>query len=161
MAEDGRLTLIASIAASYLRRNSVGIDQIGAVVASVTHALDQASKDVVGTANGDGQPSSVSAPILVETKLTPAVPIKKSVQPEFIVCLEDGVHARTLKRHLQSAHGLTPQQYREKWKLPKDYPIVAPAYSEQRSKMAKALGLGHKAGTSKAAGTKGRPRKAR
>jgi predicted transcriptional regulator len=88
------------------------------------------------------------------------VPIKKSVQPEYIVCLEDGAHQKTLKRHLQSAHGMTPQQYREKWRLPKDYPMVAPAYSEQRSKMAKALGLGRKAGATKAAKSSRSARKA-
>jgi predicted transcriptional regulator len=160
MADGDKLTLIASITASYLRRNSVSIEQIGAVVSSVTHALEQASNDVAGATNGSSQPASVAEPLLVETKLTPAVSIKKSIQPEFIVCLEDGVHARTLKRHLQSAHGLTPQQYREKWKLPKDYPIVAPAYSEQRSKMAKALGLGRKGGTTKANTSKRRSRPA-
>jgi len=73
------------------------------------------------------------------------VSIKKSVQREFIVCLEDGKHARTLKRHLRTAHGMTPQQYREKWRLPRDYPMVAPAYSALQSQIAKATGLGMKA----------------
>jgi predicted transcriptional regulator len=69
------------------------------------------------------------------------------VQPEFIVCLEDGLHARTLKRHLRAAHGMTPEQYREKWGLPDDYPLIAAGYSAARSKMAKKLGLGRKPDT--------------
>jgi predicted transcriptional regulator len=80
-------------------------------------------------------------------KQQPAVPIKKSIQPEYIVCLEDGMHARTLKRHLRTAHDMTPEQYREKWGLSEDYPLIAAGYSAARSKMAKKLGLGRKAGT--------------
>jgi predicted transcriptional regulator len=75
------------------------------------------------------------------------VPVKKSIQPEYIVCLEDGMHARTLKRHLRTAHEMTPEQYREKWGLAEDYPLIAAGYSAARSKMAKKLGLGRKAGT--------------
>jgi predicted transcriptional regulator len=160
MADSDKLALIASITASYLRRNSVSIDQIGAVVSSVTHALDQASNGTTGSADKDVQPAQVAAPSAGDPKPQPAVSIKKSIQPEFIVCLEDGVHAKTLKRHLRVAHGLSPQQYRERWRLPKDYPIVAPAYSARRSQMAKALGLGRKAVSPKVARAKGRPRKA-
>jgi predicted transcriptional regulator len=141
MPESAKLTLIAEITASYLRRNSVGIDQIGTVVSSVTHAVEEAAKEIGGSAVPELQPAPR------ETGGSPAVPIKKSVQREYIVCLEDGMRARTLKRHLNSAHGMTPERYREKWGLPADYPLVAPAYSESRSKMAKKLGLGRKAGT--------------
>jgi len=141
MPDSDKLTLIGSIAASYLRRNSVSIDQIATVVSSVTRAIEQASKEIGGSTVLELQPAPR------ETGGSPAVPIKKSVQREYIVCLEDGMHARTLKRHLNSAHGLTPEQYREKWGLPDDYPLIAPAYSESRSKMAKKLGLGRKAGT--------------
>jgi predicted transcriptional regulator len=155
MAEPDKLTLIANITASYLRRNSVSIDQIRAVASSVTEALEQASKKLAGTDVAEAE-----QPASVEEKARPAVPIKRSVQPDHIVCLEDGLHQKTLKRHLQSAHNLTPQQYREKWRLPKDYPMVAPAYSEQRSKMAKQLGLGRKAGSTKTVKSKGRARKA-
>lgn len=156
MAESDKLVLIANIAASYLRRNSVGIDQIGAVVSSVTHALEQASKELSGETSEPDQ-----APAPPEEKPRPAVPIKRSIHRDHIVCLEDGVQARTLKRHLQSAHGLTPAQYREKWRLPKDYPMVAPAYSEQRSQMAKRLGLGRQANAAAEAETpKRRSRKA-
>jgi predicted transcriptional regulator len=71
------------------------------------------------------------------------------VKPDYIVCLDCGAKVKTLKRHLQSAHGLTPQQYRERWELKRDYPMTAPAYSERRSQMARDLGLGRKAGESK------------
>jgi predicted transcriptional regulator len=106
MVETDKITLIASITASYLRRNRVGVDQIGSVISSVTDALEQASKKIAGNTTDEAD-----QPIAVAEKQLPAVSIKKSVQPEYVVCLEDGVHALTLKRHLQSAHGLTPQQY--------------------------------------------------
>jgi predicted transcriptional regulator len=137
MAESEKLALVSNIAASYLRRNSVSIDQIGTVVSSVTRAIEQAAREIDGSANPGLQPS--------ETGRSPAVPIKKSVHRQYIVCLEDGLRARTLKRHLNSAHRMTPDQYRAKWGLPDDYPLVAPAYSESRSKMAKKLGLGRTA----------------
>jgi predicted transcriptional regulator len=159
MADSDKLSLIASITASYLRRNSVSIDQIGAVVASVTHALEQASNGTTGSADNDVQQAQVAAPSAGDPKPQPAVSIKKSVQPEYIICLEDGVQAKTLKRHLRVTHGLSPQQYRERWRLPKDYPIVAPAYSARRSKMAKEIGFGRKPGETKAVKAKGRPRK--
>jgi predicted transcriptional regulator len=135
-----KLALVADIASSYLRRNSTSVEQIPNVIASITRAMDQAARELEGGAPVEGEPAGASA----EAKPTPAVPIKKSVQRDYIVCLEDGVKARTLKRHLQSAHGLSPQQYREKWGLPRDYPMVAPTYSEHRSEMAKRLGLGRK-----------------
>ena len=72
----------------------------------------------------------------------PAVPIKKSVGADFIICLEDGKKFKSLKRHLRTAYGLTPQEYREKWDLPADYPMVAPSYAAARSELAKKLGLG-------------------
>lgn len=74
----------------------------------------------------------------------PAVPIRKSVQPDYIVCLEDGKKFKSLKRHLMSAYGLTPDQYRKRWNLPADFPMVAPNYSAQRSQLAKDMGLGTK-----------------
>jgi predicted transcriptional regulator len=130
-----KLPLVAKIAASYLRRNAISVDQIGALISSVGDALEQASKKTARTA--------------ADEAAEPAVSIKKSVQREYIVCLEDGSHWRTLKRHLRTAHGMTPQQYREKWRLPHDYPMTAPAYSERRSQLAKWAGLGRKAGAAK------------
>lgn len=135
MADSERLALIANVAASYLRNNSVGVDQIGTVVANVTRAMQQVA---TGT-GGEGAEAAATA-----EKATPAVPVRRSVQGDYIVCLEDGLRVRTLKRHLGSAHGMTPQQYREKWGLPRDYPMTAPEYSERRSAMAKSLGLGRK-----------------
>ena len=102
----------------------------------------------------------------VAEKPQPAVPVKKSVFPDFIICLEDGKKLKMLKRHLQTSYGLTPAQYREKWGLPHDYPMVAPSYAERRSVLAKTIGLGR---TPKATApapvpaprkTAGRPRKA-
>ncbi len=74
----------------------------------------------------------------------PAVPIKKSVQPDYIICLEDGKKLKMLRRHLKTVYKMTPAQYREKWNLPQDYPMVAPNYARQRSKLAKDIGLGTK-----------------
>ncbi len=81
----------------------------------------------------------------------PAVPVKKSVQPDYIVCLEDGKKLKMLKRHLMTAYNMTPEQYRERWSLPSDYPMVAPNYATQRSTLAKKIGLGRKPGQRKAA----------
>ncbi|TWB77197.1 MucR family transcriptional regulator [Nitrospirillum amazonense] len=86
-----------------------------------------------------GQEPPASA---VPEKLTPAVPVRRSVTPDYIVCLEDGKKLKMLKRHLRTAYGLSPEEYREKWGLPADYPMVAPNYAEQRSGLAKAFGLG-------------------
>ncbi len=82
-----------------------------------------------------------------EPKPTPAVPIKQSIKPEYIVCLDDGKKLKMLKRHLKTAYNMTPDDYRKRWGLPSDYPMVAPNYAKQRSKLAKKIGLGRKAGT--------------
>jgi predicted transcriptional regulator len=143
MPETDKLALIANIAASYLRRNAVSVDQIGTVFSSITRAVEEAAKEINGS---DVRTERSAASDAQPERQQPSVPIKKSVQPEYIVCLEDGMRARTLKRHLRSAHGMTPEQYREKWGLPEDYPLIAAGYSAARSKMAKKLGLGRKAG---------------
>ena len=80
-------------------------------------------------------------------KPNPAVPIKQSVTPDYIICLEDGKKQKMLKRHLKTAHGMSPDEYRERWGLPRDYPLVSPNYSKQRSALAKKIGLGRKPGT--------------
>jgi predicted transcriptional regulator len=140
VTDNNKLDLVANVVSSYLRRNSVGVEQIGTVVSSVTHALEQASRQLEG---GSVEQAPEQAP---QEPQKPAVPIRRSVQNDHLVCLEDGAKVKTLKRHLQSAHGITPQQYREKWGLSRDYPMTAPAYSERRSQMARDLGLGRKAG---------------
>jgi predicted transcriptional regulator len=116
----------AEIVAAYLSKNSVSVADVPNVIGQVYQAL-----------------ARLGQPVEPET-LTPAVPIKRSVGEDFIVCLECGAKSRVLRRHLQTAHNLTPQGYRERWKLPKDYPLVAPSYSVRRSAMAKAVGLGRK-----------------
>jgi predicted transcriptional regulator len=143
VAENDKLSLIANVAANYLRRNSIGVEQIAAVISSVTQAIEGAAKQLESGIAPDA-PSMPSGPVAAAEKPTPAVSIKKSVHRDYIVCLEDGFHAKTLKRHLRVAHGMSPAQYREKWGLRKDYPIVAPTYSESRAAMAKKLGLGVK-----------------
>ena len=89
------------------------------------------------TALGTDEPTTPVA-------LTPAVPIKRSVTDDYIVCLEDGKRLKVLKRHLMTAYGMTPEQYRAKWGLPHDYPMVAPSYAQKRSEFAKAFGLGRR-----------------
>lgn len=144
MPETDKLSLISNIAASYLRRNPVSVDQIGTVFSSITRAVEETAKEIQGSKG----PEARSAPTTSSTEAQqPAVPIKQSVRPEYIVCLEDGLKARTLKRHLRTAHGMTPERYREKWGLAEDYPLIAAGYSAARSKMAKKLGLGRKART--------------
>jgi predicted transcriptional regulator len=131
-----KLALVAEIASSYMSRNKVPQDQISSIVASVTNALQAAASELSGEA-----PPSSSEAASVE-KPTPAVPVRSSVKPDAITCLECGAKQKTLKRHLSTAHNLTPAEYRSKWGLKKEYPMVAPSYSAQRSTMAKKIGLG-------------------
>ena len=129
MAENNEalVDLVAEIVSAYVANNSVPAAELPALIAT-THAAI--------TALGTEQ-----AP-LVEEKLVPAVPIKKSINPDFLICLEDGKKFKSLKRHLRTAYDMTPDQYRARWGLPSDYPMVAPAYAEARSNLAKKMGLG-------------------
>lgn len=121
--------LTADIVSAYVGNNPVPVPDLPGVIASVFWSL-----------------SSINSPKeTVPEPLKPKVPIRKSVTRDYIVSLEDGKRYRTLKRHLATL-GLTPEQYREKWSLPSDYPMVAESYSEQRSALAKNLGLGRKPG---------------
>ena len=99
-----------------------------------------------------------SVPAIVE-ELRPAVSVKKSINPDFIICLEDGKKLKMLKRHLMTRYGMTPDQYRAKWGLPADYPMVAPNYAEQRRTLAKSIGLGTKRVAKVGGKPRGRPRK--
>ena len=119
----------ATIVAAYVSRSGMTAAELPKLITDVHSAL-------AGLANVDVEPA-VEQP-------TPAVPIKKSVQPDHIVCLDDGLKFKSLKRHLSSL-GMTPESYREKWGLPATYPMVAPLYSETRSRLAKENGLGKKA----------------
>jgi predicted transcriptional regulator len=124
---DDSLELTTMVVAAYLRNNEVQLDQLPDIIRTIHQAI---------TAN---EPDA-GEPALPE----PPVPIKKSVMPDYIVCLEDGKRLKMLKRHLRTTYGLTPDAYRRKWNLPADYPMVAPNYAAQRSKFAKQIGLGHR-----------------
>ena len=125
--------MAAEIVSAYVRNNSVPVSELPMLL--------QAVHDSLGTILNGAKPEAVKEP------LQPKVPVKKSVTNEYIICLEDGKRFKSLKRHLHSEHGLSPQEYRDKWGLPKDYPMVAPAYADARSNLAKTMGLGRKAGT--------------
>ena len=118
----------ATIVAAYVSNNSVPAKDLGSLIASIHTAL-------IAAYRGNEPPQVNSA------RQAPPVPIKKSITADFLVSLEDGQRYKSLKRHL-SGRGLSPQQYREKWGLPPNYPMVAPNYAKQRSELAKAAGLG-------------------
>ena len=122
--------LTADIVAAYVRNNALPAGELGALMADVHRAIEGLS---------GREPETV-----VVEKPNPAVPIKKSVQDDRVTCLECGLAFKSLKRHLGVAHDLTPSGYREKWNLPRDYPMVAPAYAETRSRLAKEMQLGKK-----------------
>lgn len=122
------LALTASIAAGYVSNNSVPVEMIPDVINSIHSTLSGLSS------TKEAQPEPVAP--------TPAVDPKRSVFPDYIVCLEDGKQLTMLKRHLHTAYGMTPDEYRKKWGLPGSYPMVAPKYAETRSQMAKEMGLG-------------------
>jgi predicted transcriptional regulator len=122
--------LAADIVSAYVANNNVTPADLPGLIASVFVSLTKLG----------GEPEAPAAAPLV-----PAISIRKSVTPDAIICLEDGKSFKSLKRHLSSKYGLTPEQYRTKWGLPSDYPMVAPAYAEARSALAKSMGLGRKA----------------
>ena len=123
---DEMLSLTAEIVASYVSNNSVAPSELPDLIRQVHRALGQ-----VGSA----------APEAAAARPQPAVPVKKSVHPDYIVCLEDGKKLKMLKRHLMTSYGMTPEEYRERWGLPADYPMVAPNYAEQRRNLAVKIGL--------------------
>jgi predicted transcriptional regulator len=128
---EGLLRMTAEIVAAYVGHNAVAAEQISDIIRGVHQALG-------GLALADGHDDA-----------KPAIAVKKSINPDYIVCLEDGKKLKMLKRYLRSNYSLTPDQYRAKWGLPPDYPMVAPNYAKQRSAFAKKIGLGRR----------GRPRK--
>lgn len=123
--------LAAAIVAAYVANNSVAQAEIGTLLSQVHTALVQAASGRSDAAR--------EAP-------KPAVPVRKSIMPDYIVCLEDGKKFKSLKRHLRTRYDMSPEEYREKWGLPPDYPMVAPAYAEARSRLAKKMGLGQSRG---------------
>lgn len=118
--------LTAEIISSYVANNEVAVGDLPRVISSVHKALSD-------TLAEKEEPAE---------ELKPAVPIKKSITPDFIICLEDGKKFKSLKRHLRTHYNLSPEEYREKWGLPADYPMVAPNYARARSQLAKKMGLG-------------------
>src|SRR5262245_25304867 len=119
--------LTAEIVSAYVSNNTVASADIPALINQVHSALIRVS-------SGEAPPSS--------EPLKPAVPVKRSINPDYIVCLEDGKKFKSLKRHLRTQYSMTPEQYRDKWSLPPDYPMVAPNYAAARSQLAKQMGLG-------------------
>jgi predicted transcriptional regulator len=126
------LSLTTDIVSAHLSNNQMPADEIPALITKIYRTL----------VNVNGESSGVSS-----ERPQPAVPIKRSVTPEYIICLEDGKKLKMLKRHLKTAYDMSPEEYRDRWGLPADYPMVAPSYANQRSRLAKDIGLG----------TRGRP----
>jgi predicted transcriptional regulator len=121
------IELTADIVSAYVSNNIVAASDISALISQVHSALMRVS-------NGQGEVTSEA--------LKPAIAVKKSITPEFLICLEDGKKFKSLKRHLRTQYNMTPEHYREKWGLAPDYPMVAPKYAEARSQLAKQMGLG-------------------
>ena len=120
------LGLTTEIVSAHVSNNSVSVEDLPKLIREVHASLTRVTKDGGKT----------------EDKPTPAVPIKKSVTPDYLICLEDGKKLKMLKRHLKTVYNMTPDDYREKWGLPADYPMVAPNYAKRRSQLAKEIGLG-------------------
>ncbi len=123
------LGLTAEIVAAHVSNNPVSLGDLPNLIQEVYRTLASV-----------GQPAAKPQP----ERPQPAVPIKKSITPEYLICLEDGKKLKMLKRHLQTSYNMTPEQYRERWGLPPDYPMVAPNYAKHRSTLAKKIGLGTK-----------------
>jgi predicted transcriptional regulator len=127
------LHFVGEIVRGYVSKNAIAVDQLAGLISTVHRTLS-------------GLDTITAAHPPATEKLTPAVPIRRSVQPDHVVCLECGLRSKTLRRHLRMAHGLEPAEYRARWKLPTDHALTAPSYSAQRSAMATQLGLGQRAG---------------
>ncbi len=126
------LDLTASIVAAYVGNNSLPVQELPALIASIHGTLVR-----VRTGNGESPSQEIAA-----EPAKPAVPVKKSITPDYLICLEDGKKFKSLKRHLRTHYDMSPDEYRAKWNLPSDYPMVAPNYAEARSNLAKQMGLG-------------------
>ena len=123
------LELTATIVAAYVGKNTIAESDLPRLIATIYQSLINA-------------PSAAENKPADAAELKPAVPVRKSITPDYIICLEDGKKFKSLKRHLRTHYDLSPEQYREKWGLPLDYPMVAPNYAEARSSLAKKIGLG-------------------
>lgn len=123
------LALTTEIVAAHLANNTIPATEIPSLIERIYKTLSGLGTDTPLASASNERPQ-------------PAVPIRKSVMPDYIICLEDGKKLKMLKRHLKTAYGMTPEQYRERWGLPVDYPMVAPNYAKTRSRLAKDIGLG-------------------
>jgi predicted transcriptional regulator len=141
IADEELLRMTADVVAAYVSNNALPTQQLAEIISTVYASLRSLDAD-----------SEVK-----NEPLRPAVAIRKSITPEYLVCLEDGKKLKMLKRHLRSTYGMTPDDYRAKWSLPADYPMVAPNYAAQRSAFAKKIGLGR--GTSRHTGRRGAAKK--
>ena len=121
------LEMTADIVSAYVGNNTVSAETLPSLIASIHAALSGVSN---GPVEAEPEPKE------------PAVPIRKSIAPDFLICLEDGRKFKSLKRHLRTKYDMSPEEYRTKWGLPKDYPMVAPNYAKARSELAKSMGLG-------------------
>lgn len=119
-----KLNYVTQIVCAYVSKNNLSSDQVLKFITELNTLFKQLEQN--------------------ETELSPAVPIKKSITPEYLICLEDGKNMRVLTRYLKNKYNLTPEQYKAKWKLPIDYPMIAPNYSQQRSEIARKRELGKK-----------------
>ncbi len=128
-AAEKLVELSASVVGAYVSHNALSASDLPKLIAQVHQAL---------TSLGG------SAPVEAAPELKPAVPVKKSITPDYLICLEDGKKFKSLKRHLRTEYDMSPDEYRARWGLPPDYPMVAPNYSEARSQLAKSIGLGRK-----------------
>lgn len=124
------ITLTSDIVAAHLSNNDVDVDEVPGLITNVYGALSGLGEE----------------PAAVEERPEPAVSIRASVKPDYIVCLEDGKKLKMLKRYLRTNYNMTPEEYRQRWNLPSDYPMVAPNYAEKRRDLAKKIGLGRKPG---------------
>lgn len=149
MSSGETLQLATDIVAAFVSNNAVGADKLPGLLQEVHDAVRALASG--GTASAGSQ--------------QPAVPIKKSITPDYVICLEDGKKLKMLKRYLRTQYGLSPEDYRRKWGLPADYPMVAPNYAKRRSDFAKEIGLGRSGGRAaprrsrKGAKPRGRPRR--
>lgn len=135
---DHLMSLAATVVSAYLSNNNARLDE-------VTSMIKEVYKTFISLRNSPEE----------GRRKEPAVPIRKSVTDDYIICLEDGKKLKMLKRHLKSAYNMTPEEYRERWGLPPDYPMVAPKYAQRRSELAKSIGLGTRRGSRKATSSGG------
>lgn len=133
ISRDEMMRMAVDIVAAYVGQNQVASSQIPEIIRTVFDSLS----GLDGQGKADAEPAK------------PAVPIRRSVTDDYIVCLEDGKKLKMLKRHLRTTYGMTPEEYRAKWGLAPDYPMVAPNYAKQRSEFAKKIGLGRQSGARK------------